>query len=169
MHLQEIQNKLNTLLNGPGRKIVFWYDDDASYEDEIDQLQLSGSSKILKLTGTNDFAVKLLLEHQDPTTDYLVYAPFPRPKDEEDFLADIFYYAEHFYSDKLMQLMRDLNIPPKYQDEVKRYKEFWSGDDLKRFKAFGIETYTNESIELGILCALAGAQTLDFEIGRAHV
>ena len=91
MHLQEIQNQLNTLLNAPDRKIVFWYDDDASYEDEIDQLQLSGSSKILKLTGTNDFAVKLLLEHQDPTTDYLVYAPFPRPKDEDDFLADIFY------------------------------------------------------------------------------
>ena len=163
MHLQEIQNQLNTLLNAPDRKIVFWYDDDASYEDEIDQLQLSGNSKILKLTGTNDFAVKLLLEHQDPTTDYLVYAPFPRPKDEEDFLADIFYYAEHFYSDKLMQLMRDLNIPPKYQDEMKRYKKFWSGDDLKRFKALGIETYTNESIELGILCALAGAQTLDLE------
>lgn len=66
MHLQEIQNQLNTLLNAPDRKIVFWYDDDASYEDEIDRLQLSGNSKILKLTGTNDFAVKLLLEHQDP-------------------------------------------------------------------------------------------------------
>ena len=41
MELQEIQNKLNTLLMGSERKIVFWYDDDASYVDDIDNLRLS--------------------------------------------------------------------------------------------------------------------------------
>ena len=34
MDLQEIQNKLNTLLAGTERKIVFWYDDDAEYIDD---------------------------------------------------------------------------------------------------------------------------------------
>ena len=37
--IQEVQNKLNTLLEGSERKIVFWYDDDASYVDEIDNLE----------------------------------------------------------------------------------------------------------------------------------
>ena len=32
MELQDIQNKLNILLSGTDRKIVFWYDDDAAYE-----------------------------------------------------------------------------------------------------------------------------------------
>ncbi len=163
MNLQEIQIKLNTLLDASERKIVFWYDDDASYEDEIDQLQLSGNSKVIRLTGNNDFATKLLLEHQDLTTDYLVYAPFPRPDDKENFLVDIFYYAEHFYSDKLVQLMEDLNIPPEYEDVMKRYKKFWSGNALQRFRELGIETYTDESIELGILCVLAGVEVLSFE------
>ena len=34
MDLQEIQDKLNTLLDGTERKIVFWYDDDAAYTEE---------------------------------------------------------------------------------------------------------------------------------------
>ena len=38
MDIQEIQNKLNTLLDGSERKIVFWYDDDASYAEEIDKI-----------------------------------------------------------------------------------------------------------------------------------
>lgn len=68
-------------MDGTERKIVFWYDDDAAYSEEVDQLQLAGESKDIKLTGSNNFATKLLLEHQDLTTNYLVYAPFARPED----------------------------------------------------------------------------------------
>ena len=124
MDLQEIQDKLNTLLDGTERKIVFWYDDDAAYTEEVDQLQLAGDSKVIKLTGSNSFETKLLLEHQDLTTNYLVYVPFARPEDKENSLVDIFYCSEHFYSDKLIQLMGEMNIPPECQDEVKKYKKY---------------------------------------------
>lgn len=163
MDLKEIQDKLNILLDGTERKIVFWYDDDAAYAEEIDQIQLAGDSKVIKLTGSNNFATKLLLEHQDLNTNYLVYAPFARPEDKENSLVDVFYYSEHFYSDKLIQLMGELNIPPECQDEVKLYKKFWAGNNLQKFKSLEIESYTNESIDLGILCVLAGVKTLSFE------
>lgn len=146
MDLQEIQDKLNTLLNGTERKIVFWYDDDAAYTEEVDQLQLAGDSKVIRLTGSNSFATKLLLEHQDLTTNYLVYAPFARPEDKENSLVDIFYYSEHFYSDKLIQLMGEMNIPPECQDEVKKYKKFWAGNNLQKFKSLEIDNYS-ESIK----------------------
>lgn len=163
MDLQEIQDKLNTLLDGTERKIVFWYDDDAAYTEEVDQLQLAGDSKVIRLTGSNSFAAKLLLEHQDLTTNYLVYAPFARPEDEENSLVDIFYYSEHFYSDKLIQLMGEMNIPPECQDEVKKYKKFWAGNNLQKFKNLEIDNYTNDTIDLGILCVLAGVKALSFE------
>ena len=41
MELQDIQNKLNILLSGTDRKIVFWYDDAAAYEEDIAQLELA--------------------------------------------------------------------------------------------------------------------------------
>ena len=37
MDLKEIQEKLNAMFTGTGRKLVFWYDDDAAYAEEIDQ------------------------------------------------------------------------------------------------------------------------------------
>ena len=163
MDLQEIQGKLNTLLEGSERRIVFWYDDDAQYADDIDQIQLSGDSKIIKLTGHNNFATKLLLEHQDKETNYLIYAPFARPEDKENSLADIFYYSQHFYSDKLIQLMGDMGIPPECQDVVKKYKKFWTSGNVNKFKSLEIDTYTDDSIELGILCVLAGVKTISFE------
>lgn len=163
MDIHDIQDKLNTLLFGQERKIVFWYDDDASYAEEIDNLELSDGSKILKLTGNNNFATKLLLEKQDTETSYLVYAPFARPEDKENPLVDIFYYAEHFYSDKLVQLMGDLNIPPECQDEVKKYKKFWTSGNVQKFQNLSIETYTDDTIDLGILCVLAGVKTFSFD------
>lgn len=46
MDLQEIQDKLNTLLQGTERKIAFWYDDDAAYAEDISQIQLAKDNKL---------------------------------------------------------------------------------------------------------------------------
>ena len=163
MDFQEIQDKLNALLSGDERRIVFWYDDDASYAEEVDYFELAEGSRLFKLTGGNTFAAKLLIEEQEPETSFLVYAPFERPEDKANPLADMFYYAEHFYSDKLLQLMGDLNIPPERQDEVKRYKKFWTPGNVTRFKELQITEYTKESVELGIICSLAQVKSLRFE------
>jgi uncharacterized protein (TIGR02687 family) len=163
MELQDIQEKINNLLAGTERKIVFWYDDDASYADDIEALQLEDGCKVLKLTGRNNFAAKLLLEKQDTEASYLVYAPFARPEDKENSLADIFYYSVHFYSDKLIQMMGDLNIPPECQDEVKKYKKFWSNSNVAKFAALEIGEYTPETVDLGILCVLAGVKICSIE------
>lgn len=53
MDLQEIQDKLNTLLQGTERKIVFWYDDDAAYAEDISQIQLAEDNKLCILTEDN--------------------------------------------------------------------------------------------------------------------
>ena len=134
MELQDVQNKLNLMLSGTERKIVFWYDDDAAYEEDIEQLELAPGNKKWILTQDNWFETKLLLEVQDTTSNYLVYAPFSRPEDKDNFLADIFYYSEHFYSDKMIQLCGELGIPIECQDEVKRYKKFWTVNNTTKFQ-----------------------------------
>ena len=163
MDLQEIQSKINKLLNGEGRKLVFWYDEDAEYIDEIDSIQLDGVSKLWKVTENNWFETKLQIEVRDKNTNYLLYAPFPRPDDRLNHLADMFYYSEHFYSDKLVQLMGDMNIPNEFQDEIKNYKRFWSSGNVKKFMAYGISEYSVDNIDLGIMCVLAGVKVLSLE------
>ena len=46
------------------RRIIFWKDEDREFEKDVDELNLEGV-KIIKLTGTNNFAVKNPLSHDD--------------------------------------------------------------------------------------------------------
>lgn len=57
------------------RRIIFWKDEDREFEKDVDALNLEGV-KIVKLTGTNNFAVKKLLLHDDLESNYLIYIAF---------------------------------------------------------------------------------------------
>ena len=163
MDLSGVQEKLNEMLTGTGRKLVFWYDDDASYEDSIRDFVLAEGAKLWVVTDSNWFETKLQIEERDPSSNYLIYAPFPRPDDRENYLTDLFYYSQHFYSDKLIQLMGDLGIPASCTDEVKRFRKFWTAGNTEKFSKLSIDEITTEKMQLGILCVLAGVKTLSFD------
>ena len=163
MDLSGVQEKLNEMLTGTGRKLVFWYDDDASYEDSIRDFVLAEGAKLWVVTDSNWFETKLQIEERDPSSNYLIYAPFPRPDDRENYLTDLFYYSQHFYSDKLIQLMGDLGIPASCTDEVKRFRKFWTAGNTEKFSKLSIDDITTEKLHLGILCVLAGVKTLSFD------
>lgn len=163
MDLTEIQDKINALLSGTERKIVFWYDDDAEYQEDIKNIVLKEGNKLHILTQDNWFETKLLLEVRDTESNYLIYAPFKKPDDRENHLADTFYYSEHFYSDKIVQLCGDLGIPTDCQDIVKKYKRFWTSKNTQKFKDLQISEYTKNTVELGIMCVLTSVKVLSFE------
>ena len=91
------------------RRIIFWKDEDWEFEKDVDELNLEGV-KIIKLTGTNNFAVKKLLLHDDLESDYLVYCPITYTGDEDNWLQDIEYYSESFRADFISMQMDELNI-----------------------------------------------------------
>ncbi len=164
MEITEIQDKIKELMAEPERTIVFWYDDDAAYKEEVENgFVLKDGAKLWILEENNWFKTKLLLEQEDTESDYLIYAPFPRPDDRENMLVDTFYYSKHFYSDKLVQIMGNLNIPVECQDEVKRFKKFWTSGNVTKFDKLQITEFTPETVDLGILCVLGNAKILNFE------
>ena len=56
------------------RRIIFWYDEEREFEPMLDELSLP-TVKLLKLTGRNSFAAKLLLSEEDTESNFLVYDP----------------------------------------------------------------------------------------------
>ena len=70
-----------------GRKIIFWYDPPANFKEDIE-----GDSydccKVL-FCDKNEFAIKKTIEHDDITSDFLVYIPSEKPADNENWLLDI--------------------------------------------------------------------------------
>ena len=124
LNLKQIIDKLNTEFTGGQRKLVFWYDDKGDFAEDIDNIELN-QAKVYKLTKNNQFQTKFFLEKKDTTTNYLIYAPFPKPPVTENHLEDTLLYSKRFYADRASLLAADLGIAEQYKPIIdKRIKCF---------------------------------------------
>jgi hypothetical protein len=65
--------------SGGERKIVFWYDAPAIFKEDIIADNYD-CCKVL-MCDKNEFSIKKTIEHDDPTSNYLVYIPFEKPRE----------------------------------------------------------------------------------------
>src|SRR5699024_4473093 len=103
------------------RRIIFWYDEEREFEDQIGELALDGAT-VLALTGSNTFAVKKQLCEDDLTSNYLVYDPRPFTKDDDNWLINVQLYSEEFRPDLNSIWMDEMGLPaiPIIRNQVKR-------------------------------------------------
>ena len=169
MDLKQIKTLLEDTFNkelteGKKRHIVFWYDDEEEFKEDIDALDLE-NAKILKLTKNNYFFVKYQLEKADTESNYLIYVPFGKPSPRENYLLDILKYSMEFSTDKATVIMRDLNISDDSLKSIfRKYIKFFNNKDRYRiFKGYEIERYTEEIVDVAVLSALCRLPYPDFD------
>jgi uncharacterized protein (TIGR02687 family) len=167
MNIDDVINTLRTtfqqpLSDGEQRKIVFWMDKDQEFVDYIDDIHIE-NVKVHKWTETNSFYTKYLLEEEDTGSHYLIYSNLDMEL-EENWLLDTFLYSKTFYADKISLIMKELNIDSSLRSVVKKYEKFFGNKErLRKFKAYGIPSYTQETIELAIMSVLCNLKSPDFE------
>ncbi|MBU8697657.1 BREX-1 system phosphatase PglZ type A [Bacillus pumilus] len=166
MNLDQIIKTLTVTFNeslkdGEQRKIIFWVDKDKEFVEDIDTLSLD-NVKIHKLTEQNQFYSKYLLEEEDPSSHYLVYTN-DEIDVEENWLIDTVNYSKTFYADKLSLLLEEIGIDPSLRATVKKYEKFFNKKHTQKFKSYGIQSYTEEAIEIAIMSVLCNLKTPDFE------
>ena len=140
------------------RRIIFWQDEDREFESTLDELDLPGIN-VVKLTGTNNFAVKKLLLHDDLTGNYLIYNPFSYAAPQDDWLRDIELFSEEFRADYYSILMGELNINPSpvMRRTVKLYAIFFGNKDrVAKLRRIGREYQTPLQLHIDIMAVLAG-------------
>ncbi len=131
--LQELNNRFAAPLpDFYKRRIIFWYDEDREFEDQIDQLELH-QAKVIRLTGSNTFTVKKLLSLDDTTSNYLVYSPLSFHQDDDNWLINIQLYSEEFRSDLNSIWMSEMGLPatPVIRKQVKVYHKFFGAKDRR--------------------------------------
>lgn len=116
----QIVDKLNTEFASGGRRLVFWYDDNGYFADDVDAMPLQ-NAKIWHLTPTNQFRTKILLEREDPQSNYLIYAPFPKPPVAQNHLEDTILYSKQFHADPISLLCSDLGIGAEGKAVLQKY------------------------------------------------
>lgn len=164
MDLKQIAQNLNEIFSKPGgRKLIFWYDAEAEFVDDVDAIQLS-NAKIYRLEKDNQFYTKYFLECKDTVTNYLVYAPFPKPDVRENHLADTVKYSREFYADKSSLICIDLNIPRELKAVVEKHKKFFNAEArYSKFKELCIDKYDDKSIAIGMMSVICKCKTASFE------
>ena len=169
MELQNIQDQLNIEFAKSGIRIIFWFDDKAEYEDEVSELQLD-NAKLHILDGTNWFYSKWLLNESDTESKYLVYAPFPKPGDEENPLADMYYYSVPYYTDRVSQMSQELGIDHRFKEHLAQYSDFWKDKiRMKKFKELSIDHFNVETIDIGLIAVLTKVEKPNFEEVIKHL
>jgi uncharacterized protein (TIGR02687 family) len=162
MNLKHIQEKLNEMFEGDFRQLIFWYDDNAEFFEEIKALKLK-NARVYQLKEDNCLYTKYFLEIEDTKTNYLIYAPFPKPEDKDNYLDDMVYYAAPFCADKISIILQELNIPDDCKSILKKYPKFWNANSrINSFKELNIEKYSEENIKIAILCVLSKVKILSF-------
>jgi len=163
LNQKQITDKLNSEFSGDTRKLVFWYDDKAEFAEDIDSLKLV-NAKVYHMEPDNQFYTKYFLERQDRTTNYLIYAPFPRPNVRDNHLEDTLLYSRQFFADRASLLTVDLGIEEKYKPVMQKYiKLFKAKDRTQRFYDLEIDHFTKETIEVGLMSVLCKTRTASFE------
>ena len=113
LNLKQIIDRLNAEFTGETRKLVFWYDDKAEFAEDMETVELQ-NAKIYHLQPDNQYYTKYFLESVDKTTNYLIYAPFPKPDVRDNHLEDTMLYSRRFFADRASLLSVDLGIEEKY-------------------------------------------------------
>lgn len=163
MDLQNIQEQLKTELSKGNTRIIFWFDDKGEYEDEVSELQLD-NAKLHILDGTNWFYSKWLLNESDAESKYLVYAPFPKPSDSENPLADMYYYSVPYYTDRISQMLQEIGIDTRFKEHLAQYSNFWKNKiRIEKFKKLCIDHFNVETIDIGLIAVLTDVKTPNFE------
>lgn len=144
------------------RKIVFWVDKDNEFTEEVEQLMID-RVKVHSLTDRNQFYTKHLLEEEDPTSSYLIYTNMELGV-EDNWLADTVLYSKTFYADRVSLILSDLHIDPSLRAVIKKYERFFNNKErFRKFQVYGIDSYSEETIELAIMSVLCNVKTLNFE------
>lgn len=110
---------------GTPANLVFWYDDKADFAEDLENVELE-NAKIYRLQPDNQFYTKYFLERVDTTTNYLVYAPFPKPDVRENHLEDTLLYSRRFFADRASLLSVDLGIEEKYKPILEKHIKFFA-------------------------------------------
>lgn len=163
LNLKQIIDRLNTEFTGDTRKLVFWYDDKGEFAEDMDNVELA-NAKIYRLQPDNQFYTKYFLERVDKTTNYLIYAPFPKPDVKENHLEDTLLFSRRFFADKASLLSVDLGIEEKYKPIIEKHIKFF-GDKIRtqRFYDLEIENFNEQNILTGLLSAVCRTKTCSFD------
>lgn len=163
LNFKQITDKLNEAFSGDARQLIFWYDENGEFAEDIDTLALD-NAKVYKLEPNNQIYTKYFLTYEDTTTNYLIYAPFPKPDIYDNHLEDMILYSRQFFADRASIICAELGIREELKPVIQKYSSYFANKRrMEKFYDLEIEEWSEDSIKVGVMSAICGTKTASFE------
>ena len=162
MNLNQISEGLKQAFFKENHRIVFWYDPDQSFADELADIALP-DVQLINMHKQSALDIKLKLELQDIESKYLLYFPSAEPEIEKDWLLDIKLYSRCFYADRFSIIFNELGLHQQSLREHlgKRSKFLSSKVRLAALHRY-VQPEVNESqLDLAMIAAVVKAESAD--------
>lgn len=142
-------------------RIIFWYDEKDELNEQFNEVLLDDVTKI-HVQG-NEFAVKHIINKQNPTSKFLLYFTGEKPTNEDNWLLDMELAHQVFHTDQEAMWLQEMGLGYHLKELVTEHMEFFrakerrlklkdflgDGDDFQeiRYKMLAV-TFGTENISL---------------------
>lgn len=163
--IQTLKEKIEQEKYNKGRAIIFWYDPDQQITiEELEESLRNEDVLVHQLTQNNFLKLKIEIEINNPDKSYLLYAPFSRPTDQENYLLDILLYSAEFKADQVAVLAEQLFIKDHIlRPYIDTYSLFFRAKDRReKLKKVLPKDADQRQLDMAILAVLTNTPSVDF-------
>ena len=161
MDSKQLTQGLHQAFFSENHRLVFWYDPEQSFTDELSNLDLP-SVQVLDMDGESALGMKLKLELEDRDGKYLLYFPHEEPEPERDWLLDIKLYSRTFYADRISIIFNELGLQQQsLRAHLARREKFLSKGRLASLKRFIQPDFDEDALDLAIKAVVTRAEAPD--------
>lgn len=153
--LPQIVGKLNEHFEGTDRKIIFWYDKNKEFEEDIEALSNLVHAEVYTLEEYGQFKAKIYITREHPNQNFLVYAPFAKPEIRKNLLADLLYFSKEFYTDRISMVMSEHTIGAELRHVLEEHARFFESKVRRNhFEKLIEDQPTEDQLKLAMLATL---------------
>lgn len=159
----DVVDKIKHLLKQHKRRIVFYFDEDGAFEEELSAIEASGI-KVVKVSD-NYFELKYKLEFEWSNQDILLYHPFPKPSTEKLKtypLLGLLKANIELRLDDASEFIADYGLQDHHMSLVKTYiKQLKLKSNQKKLaKILEPDHFSADSLKLGLISIALGYHTV---------
>lgn len=122
-----VTNSLNQLFEK--HRLVFWYDPSGEMREEFEDYTLKDLEKVE--VGNNEFGLKHRMVRGQPESNFLLYLPFERPANPENWFLDLELAHHIFTADTTSLVLQEMGWQPEQRAFVEQYASFFKSKDRK--------------------------------------
>lgn len=141
-------------------RIIFWYDELEENKEALNEVALEGIEIIT--ADKNEFFIKYHVLREKPNTKFLLYFPYAKPSNDENWLLDIELSNFLFTTDQESIFLQELGWDFQYKEFIKEHIEFFKAKDRrKKISAQFVENDSFKTLKYKLVAAILGIDNFD--------